>query len=152
MSLLTWSARTELERLRTDLDRLFGEFFEPAKRGSVSHRDPEPDVVIPKVDIYKKNGSVVIKAELPGIEKDSIDLTITQDTLTIHGEVRKDEEVKEEDYYSIERNYGTFTRTIPLSADVDHDKAKALYKNGVLEIILPKKAEAKPKETKIHVS
>lgn len=152
MSLVKWGSRTELERLRTDLDRLFGDFFEPAKKRTLSHRNPGPGVVIPKVDIYSKNGSVVVKAELPGIEKDSIDLTITQDALTIRGEVRKDEEVKEEDYYSIERNYGTLTRTIPLSADVDHDQAKALYRNGVLEIILPKKAEAKPKETKIHVN
>lgn len=152
MSFVKWSSRTELERLRTDLDRLFGEFFEPAKRGTLSHRHPESDVIIPKVDIYNKNGSVVIKAELPGIEKDSINLAITKDALTIQGQVRKDEEVKEDDYYSIERNYGTFTRTIPLSDDIDRDKAKAQYKNGVLEIILPKKAEAKPKEIKININ
>lgn len=94
----------------------------------------------------------MLKAELPGVEKDNIDLTITKDSITLKGEVKKEEEIKEEDYYSCEGSYGSFTRTIALPVEVDSGKAKATFKNGVLEIVLPKKEELKPKEIKIEVS
>ncbi len=139
----------ELENMRTDLERLFGDFFEPFPRSPFWLRRLETGMIVPKVDMYEKDGKLVVKAEIPGVDKENIELSITKDALTIKGEVKKEEEVKEKDYHLLERNYGSFNKTIPLTEDVDSDKAEATYKNGVLEIKLPRKKEAKPKEIKI---
>lgn len=152
MSIVKWSPMKELESMRRDIERLFEEFFEPAPRRRRLWSRLEPGVVVPNVDMYDRKNEIVVKAELPGIEKENIDLKITENNLTIKGELKKEEEVKEEDYYSRERTYGSFTRTIALPTEVDSSKAKATFKNGILEIILPKKEEAKPKEIKIEVS
>jgi HSP20 family protein len=143
----------ELEDMRRDMERLFEGFLEPSRR----HRRwwpkiSEPGIVVPNIDMYDRKNEIILKAELPGVEKDNIDLTITKDTITLKGEVKKEEEIKEEDYYSCERSYGSFTRTIALPVEVDSEKAKATFKNGVLEIILPKKEGSKPKEIKVEVS
>jgi HSP20 family protein len=153
MSIVKWSPYRELETMRRNLDKLFGEVFETTPR-----RDwplwpmLKPEIVVPNVDMYDKKDKIVVKAELPGMTKDHIDLTINEGSLTLKGEVKKEEEVKEEDYYSRERSYGSFTRTIALPAEVDKEKAKAKFKDGILEITLPKKEEAKPKEIKVDVS
>ncbi|MEW6409414.1 MAG: Hsp20/alpha crystallin family protein [Nitrospirota bacterium] len=101
--------------------------------------------------MYDKKDEIVVKVELPGIEKDQVDITLSEDTLTIKGEAKKEEEVKDEDYYRCERCYGSFSRTINLPARVQGDKSKATFKNGILEICLPKAEEAKPKEIKVEV-
>jgi HSP20 family protein len=105
----------------------------------------------PSIEVYDRKSEIVVKAELPGVAKDDIDLTITKDSITLKGEVKKEEEVKEEEYYSCERTFGSFARTVALPVDVDSEKAKATFTNGILEIVLPKKEEAKPKEIKIEV-
>ncbi|MDI6801589.1 MAG: Hsp20/alpha crystallin family protein [Thermodesulfovibrionales bacterium] len=151
MSIVKWSPLKELEEMRRDMDRLFEDFFAPVSRRRRWIR-PEAGVVVPNVEMYDRKNDIVLKAELPGISKEDIDLTITKDSLTLKGEIRKEEEVKEEDYYAAERSYGSFTRTIAMPVEVDAGKAKASFKNGVLEIVLPKKEEAKPKEIKIEVS
>lgn len=152
MSIVKWSPFRELETMRRDIERLFEEFFEPISRRRRWWPKLEPGVVVPNVDMYDRKNEIVVKAELPGVEKDNIDLKITDNNLTIKGELKKEEEVKEEDYYSCERSYGSFTRTIALPTEVDSSKAKATFKNGILEITLPKKEEAKPKEIKVEVS
>lgn len=150
MSIVKWSPFKELEDMRKDIERMFEEFFEPFPRRRRRWWSRE-GMVVPNIDVYDKKGEVVVKAELPGVEKDNIDITITKDTLTIKGEIKKDEEVKEEDYYAREISYGSFARTIALPMEVDSEKAKATFKNGILEIVLPKKEEAKPKEIKVEV-
>ncbi|MEW6675063.1 MAG: Hsp20/alpha crystallin family protein [Nitrospirota bacterium] len=152
MSIVKWSPFKELESMRRDMERLFEEFFEPAPRRRRLWPRFEPGVVVPNVDMYDRKNEIVVKAELPGVEKENIDLKITENNLTIKGEVKKEEEIKEEDYYSREMSYGSFTRTIALPSEVDSSKAKATFKNGILEITLPKKEEAKPKEIKVEVS
>lgn len=132
-----------------DSNRFFEDFFTSGSWSSLSPRCIETGVPVPKVDIFEKNGSLVVKADIPGVDKDTIDISITKDTLTIKGEVRKEAELKEENYYSLERRYGNFTRTIPITYAVDTDKAKENYENGVLEIVLPKKEKAKPKSIKV---
>ena len=109
-------------------------------------------MVVPKIDMYDRKDEVVVKAELPSVEKNDIDLTITKDSITITGEIKREEEVKEGNYYAAERSYGSFKRMIALPVEVESEKAKAAFKNGILEIVLPKKEEAKPKEIKIEVS
>jgi HSP20 family protein len=146
MSLVKWNPYREM-------DKLFGEFFETTpKRGWPLWLRLKPEIVVPDIDMYDRKTEIVVKAELPGMTKDHIDLTIHEGSLTLKGEVKKDEEVKEEDYYARERSYGGFTRTIALPAAVDEAKAKATFKDGILEITLPKKEEAKPKEIKVDVS
>lgn len=143
----------EMEGMRRDMERLFEEFFEPSARRRRWWPTPaEAGAIVPNINVYDRKNEIVLKAELPGVEKDNIALAITKDSITLKGESKKDEEVKEEDYYSREISYGSFARTISLPAEVDGEKAKASFKNGVLEVVLPKKEEAKPKEIKVQVS
>jgi HSP20 family protein len=105
----------------------------------------------PAVDLFEDKNEIVIKAELPGMEKENVEVKLTDHMLTIKGEKKKAEEVKEENYYRSERSYGSFIRTLELPADVHADKVKASFKNGVLEVRLPKTEEAKTKEVKVKV-
>ena len=104
----------------------------------------------PAVDIYENKDSLVIKAELPGIEQDKIDVSVQGDLLTIKGERKKESEVKEENYYRLERVSGSFQRSFTLPANVDATKISAAYKGGILELKVPKAEEAKPKQIKIN--
>ena len=94
----------------------------------------------------------MIRIDLPGIEKEQIDLSITKDTLTLKAEAKKEEEIKPEDYYVQERSFGTYIRTVQLPQNIDSAKANASFKNGVLEIIFPNKEEAKAAEIKVDIS
>ncbi len=105
----------------------------------------------PSLDMYEEKNDVVVKAELPGMTKDDIEIKLIDSTLTLKGEKKKEEEVKEKDYYRCEREYGSFLRTVELPAEVKTDGAKATFKDGVLEIRLPKSEEAKKKEIHVQV-
>lgn len=105
----------------------------------------------PAVDLFEEKDDIVVKAEIPGIDKDSINVNLSDHTLTIKGEKKKEEEVKEENYYRSERSYGSFVRTLELPKDVHADKVKATFKNGVLEVRMPKTEEAKAREIKVKV-
>ncbi len=89
--------------------------------------------------------------ELPGIEKEDIEVNISGNLLTVKGEKKKEGEIKEENYYRLERPYGSFSRTVELPKEVQIEQARASFKNGVLEIRLPKTEEAKKKEIKVRV-
>lgn len=112
---------------------------------------PELEEITPTVDIYEEAGDVVIKADLPGMKKENIDVNISGDTVTISGEKKKEEKVEKKNYYSIERSYGSFKRTFRMPAEVQADKAKANFKDGVLELRVPKTEEAKKKEKKVAI-
>lgn len=105
----------------------------------------------PAVDIYEKTDSVVVKAELPGVEKDQISVEVKDGILTLRGERKFERDVKEESYHRIERAYGSFLRSFSLPVSVDQDKVSARFKDGVLEVELPKKEKAKPKQIKVDV-
>jgi HSP20 family protein len=107
--------------------------------------------IVPTVDILENNGDIVVKAELPGVKKEDIDISLTDDTITISGEKKKEEEVKKKDYYRYESSYGSFCRTFSLPSEVQSDKAKTKMKDGVLEVRIPKTEEAKKKEVKVKV-
>ncbi len=109
------------------------------------------ELIAPVLDLYEEKDDIVVKAEIPGIDKDNIEVNLGDHTLTIKGEKKKEEETKEENYYRSERSYGAFLRTIELPKDVHADKVKATFKNGVLEVRLPKTEEAKAKEVKVKV-
>jgi HSP20 family protein len=104
----------------------------------------------PAVDIYEKEGSLVIKADVPGMKAEDIEISVNGDTVTISGERKEEKEVKEEDYYRAERSHGRFTRQLSLRAGVDTEKAVAEFKDGVVEVRLPLKNEAQKKTIEVR--
>ncbi len=103
----------------------------------------------PSIDMYEKEDSFIVRVELPGVNKDDVDISMTGDTLTIKGERKPPAEVKEEDYQCCEVCYGSFSRSITLSSAVDTDKIEASYGDGILELNLPKVKEAIPAKIQI---
>lgn len=137
-----------------EMDRLFDRFF--GRRFGYMWwpgiRWPEEmEVVYPSVDIFEDKDKVVVKAELPGIKKEELDVNITENTITISGEKKKEEKVKEKNFYRLERSRGAFRRSFTLPAGVQSTKAKAKFTDGVLEIRIPKTEEAKKKEVKVRI-
>jgi len=100
---------------------------------------------MPAVDVYDEQDDVVVKAETPGLSKEDRSVQVTNSTLTIKGEKKREEEVKEDNYYRCERSFGSFTRAVALPCDVKADQVKATFENGVLEVRMPKTEEAKKK-------
>ncbi|GBE04550.1 MAG TPA: Hsp20/alpha crystallin family protein [Nitrospirae bacterium] len=105
----------------------------------------------PSVDIFEEKDMVVVKSELPGMTKDDIAVNLGDGTITLSGEKKKEEKVEKNNYYRHERSYGSFSRTFTLPAEVQTDKAKASFKNGVLEVKIPKTEEARKKTKKIEI-
>ena len=103
----------------------------------------------PLVDVMDKKDKIIAKAELPGVDKKDIKITLSDNILTIRGERKEEQETKKEDYYCSERVQGNYSRTIALPVEVDSKKIKASFKNGVLEVILPKAEKVTPKEIEI---
>ncbi|PTL35259.1 molecular chaperone [Candidatus Methylomirabilis limnetica] len=106
----------------------------------------------PSVDIFETPDSIVMKAELPGVSRDNIDIQVQDNTLTLKGERKSEHEVKEENYLRVERSYGAFQRTFNLPTGVQQGKIRAVFKDGVLEVTMPKAEEAKPTQVKIDVT
>ncbi|HWO72073.1 MAG TPA: Hsp20/alpha crystallin family protein [Dehalococcoidia bacterium] len=106
----------------------------------------------PAIDVYEKDGSLVVKADVPGMKPEDIDVTISEDGLTISGQRQEEKEVKDKDYYRCERSYGSFVRQIALPAGADRDKAEARFKDGVLEVRLPLSEGAKHKKIEIQAT
>jgi HSP20 family protein len=106
---------------------------------------------MPSLDVYEEKDTVVVKAELPGMKKEDIEVNLAGENLTIKGEKKEDKEVKEDNYYRRERSYGSFLRTVALPCEVKSDEIKASFKDGVLEILLPKTEEAKKKAISVKI-
>lgn len=149
---LGWGLRPwgSLEELRREMDRLFddvvGRRALPGRREALEER-----VWAPTVDVFDKGNNLVVRAELPGVEKKDVKVTVEGDVLSIRGEKREEEKVKDENYYACEQCYGSFSRSIYLPVKVEPGKIKADFKNGILDITLPKAKEAKPQEIEIAV-
>jgi HSP20 family protein len=152
MSLVKWGPLKELEDMRREMDRLFYDFFPAQRRRQVWEGKPVSGLAVPNIEIYDRTNEIVFRAELPGVRKEDIDLSVTQDSLTLKGQLKRDEEVKPEALYASEICYGGFARTVTLPVEIDSGKAAATFKNGILELVLPKKEEAKSREIKIEVS
>lgn len=137
-----------------EIERFFEEFWKRpfSAFGSIMPRlRSEAEVVAPAVDIYEEGDDLVVKAELPGLNKEDIEVKITSDYISISGEKKREEKVEEKNYYRYERSYGSFSRTFRLPLDVQTEKAKAKFENGVLEVRIPKTEEAKTKERKLQI-
>jgi HSP20 family protein len=114
-------------------------------------RMPEVEEIVPSMDIFTEGDDVVVKTELPGMKKEDIDVSLTKDTITISGEKKEEEKVEKKDYYRFERSYGSFKRSFSLPSEVQTEKPSAKFKDGVLEIRIPKTEEAKKKEKKVMI-
>jgi HSP20 family protein len=132
-----WDPFTMLSELEAEVDRMFGQrlpAFLPLRR----HTGALGEGWAPSADVFEKNGEIVVKAELPGVEKDAIEVTVEKGSLVIKGERRAEEEVKEESFYRMERFTGSFFRRFPLPEGIDEDSITAEYHDGVLEVHVPK--------------
>jgi HSP20 family protein len=143
-----WDPLRDLSGIQDKMNQLFEDTFSRT-RG----RDEAlaKGMWTPAVDIYETEDSVVVKAELPGLEKDQIGVEIKDGILSLRGERKFEKEVKEENYHRIERSFGSFHRSFSLPTSVEQDRISARFKDGVLEVQLPKKAQAKPKQIKVDV-
>ena len=137
----------EFDELGRHFEDLFGRSFMPVALGRLPM---EQKAWIPAIEVFEKEDRFLVKADLPGIKEEDINISAVGDTLTIRGERKAESEVKEEDYYCCERSYGSFFRSIALPSHVEAEKIEASYENGVLEVSLPKIPAVKPK--KISVS
>lgn len=147
MAMIRWEPFRDLVQTQDRFNRLFTETLSRVfgdEGPSVSWR--------PAVDVYETDDTLVLKAELPGVDANDVDIRVEDGTLFLKGQRKFESEVKEEDYHRIERSYGTFTRTFALPNFVNSDQVKAEYKDGVLTLTMPKREEAKPKTIKIAVS
>ena len=135
-----------------DMDKWFAEsFLRPFTPFGLERMRAVAEAVIPAVDIFENNGDVILKAELPGIKKEDIEVTLNDGSITISGEKKKESEIKKKDYYKWESSYGSFCRSFALPAEVQKDKVKSTYKDGILEVRMPKTETAKKKEVKVKI-
>ena len=142
-NLIRWEPARDMMTLREAMDRLFDDAF--TRPLSLTGNGWS----MPAVDMYQTDNEIVVKAALPGIKADEVQINITGDVLTLKGEVKQQEDVKEKAYHIHEQRWGTFERTLVLPANVVADKAKADFENGILTITLPKAEEAKPRTINI---
>ncbi len=138
-AIIRWEPAREFTSLRDAMERLFDEAFTAPVRFA-------PDSFsVPAVDMYQTDSEVVVKAALPGVKAEDVQISVTGELLTIKGETKQKEERAEKTYHIRERRWGAFERCLGLPTDVVADKAKAEFENGVLTITLPKAEEVKPK-------
>jgi HSP20 family protein len=140
-----WDPFRNLSTLQEQVNRL----FETSYRGRGDNS--ALTTWAPAVDIYETENELVLKADLPDVDEKDLDIQIENNMLTIRGERKFDHEVKEDDYLRIERTYGAFSRSFSLPNTVNAEAIKAEYKNGVLRVELPKRAESKPRQVKVNV-
>ena len=151
MAIVRWEPFRDLMGLQERMNRLFDESFRGVGRGA----DDEWALGgswAPAVDIYRQDGNIVLKAELPGMDPKDVDIRVENNVLTLRGERKFDDNVQKENYHRVERAYGTFTRSFTLPNVVDTGSIKAEYRDGVLRLTLPTKEEAKPRQISISVT
>lgn len=149
MALIRWDPFQEMSALQESMNRLFSDVRAQAP---VRGEEIVQGAWIPAVDIFETNEAIVLKAELPGITAQDISVEVKDNTLTLKGEKKFEKEVKEENYHRVERSYGSFQRAFTLPGTIHQEKVKAKFKDGILEITLPKVEEAKPKQVKVEIS
>jgi HSP20 family protein len=153
-ALASWRPFMDLPRWESEMDRMMDEFFGRRLRPRwpfLAPRGAEEEFISPSVDVYEDKDDIVVKAEVPGLDKNDIEVKISDSEVTLKGEKKKEEKIDEENYYRCERSYGAFLRSVDLPIGVHADQAKASFKNGILEIRLPKSEEAKAKEIKVKI-
>jgi HSP20 family protein len=149
MSVIRWEPFRDLVSTQDRFNQLFNDTF---ARAFGDQQEVSPHTWVPPVDIYETGDSLVLQAELPGINPDEVEIRVEDSTLYLKGERKFEKEVKEESLHRVERSYGTFMRSFSLPSTIDSEKVKAEYDNGILTLTMPKREEAKPRTIKINVS
>lgn len=149
MSIVRWDPFRELQDMNERLNRMFG--------GSPLARDKDKDALVafdwaPSVDISESTEEYVIKAELPGVNKEDVKVAIEDGVVRIQGERKQEKEEKDKKFHRVERSYGSFMRTFALPVNIDETKVQAQFKDGVLAVRLPKSPIARPKALDVKVS
>ncbi len=147
MTMITrWDPFRELAQLQNRVNRLFQETSLGQDEGLTTTSS-----FVPPVDIYETEQNIVLKMEVPGVEQKDLDIRIENQTITIRGERKFEQEVKEDNFHRVERRYGSFQRSFSLPNTVNPEQVTADYESGVLKVTLAKRAEAKPKQIKVNV-
>lgn len=149
MNLVKWDPFRELEDVSKRLNRIFGQ--PPARTDAGNEMLALADWA-PSVDISETEAAYLIKGEIPGVKKDDVKITIQDGMLTIQGERKQEKEEKGKKFHRVECSYGSFMRSFRVPDDAEEDKVKAEFKDGMLNITLPKSAKAKPKAINVSVS
>jgi HSP20 family protein len=144
MAIIRWKPMDDVDRLRQEVDQLFGNFL--------SGTEPFFSRVYPAVNISERENNFYVRAELPGVKTDSLDISVVEGRLQIRGERKIDAAEQKTSYHRREREAGFFRRTIALPAKVDPGKVSASMKNGVLMVTLPKSEEAMPKKITVKAT
>jgi len=149
MSITRFDPIHELAHMQDRINRIFGE----------ADRNPGQDAVLnggdwlPPVDVYENDQhEVVLSAELPGVRREDLDIRVENNTLTLRGERKREQETSKENYHRVERSYGTFSRSFTLPSTVNTEKVNAEFKDGVLKVTLPAREDAKPRQIQVQVN
>src|SRR5215211_5568032 len=142
MALVRWDPIRELDSLQGDMNRLFDRFFEGRTNGTGRRW-------IPAMDLVETDDHLVLRGDLPGLSEDDVEIEIKDNVLTVSGERKSENEEKGEGYHRVERAFGSFSRSMTLPQGVDAEQVEAHFDSGVLEVRIPKPAEAKPTRVQI---
>lgn len=141
MSLVPWNPFKDMDNISREMANIFDRtpfgFFGKS--------------ISPRVDVFETNDDIVLKAEIPGVSKEDLNVYIDENSIRLSGQTKKDVEHKDENVYRTERFYGSFSRTIPLPVEVKSEQAKAEYKDGILSITVPKVESSKMKGRRIDI-
>ena len=145
MNLVTWDPYREISSIHNRFNRIFGGALTPRERDE----ELSLGAWIPPVDIVEEKERILLTAELPGFQEKDIDVQMEGNLLTLRGERKSEVEKEGRTFHRVERSYGQFFRSFTLPNNVDRDRIKAKFANGLLEVELPKREEARPKQIKI---
>src|SRR5579872_1488328 len=147
MSITRWDPFRNISTLQDQVNRLFESSVQAGRADNAAITSWAP-----AVDIYETENELVLKADLPGVSEKDIDVRVENSMLTVRGERQFESKVKEDNYLRVERTYGSFSRSFGLPNTVNTEAISAEYKNGVLTVQLPKRAESKPKQVKVNIN
>jgi HSP20 family protein len=148
--MVRWEPFHNLVTIQNRMNRIFDDAFRGQREGDTDDW-ALGGTWAPAVDIFEQGDSIVLKAELPGIDPKDVDIRVENNVLTLRGERKFEADVQRESCHRVERSYGSFSRSFTLPNVVDTEKIKADYRDGVLQVTLPQKEEAKPKQISIAV-
>jgi len=152
MALVRWDPVREIDSLQGEMNRLFSTFFDtPTTRAGNGSSPAATRRWIPAMDLVETGEHFVLKADLPGVSENDVNIEVENDVLTVSGERKTEHEEKHEGYYRLERATGAFSRSLTLPEGIDPESVTATFGNGVLEVRVPKPAEAKPRRVQIDV-
>jgi HSP20 family protein len=146
MALVRWDPTRDLDTLQTDVNRVFDAFFGDRAANGRARR------WVPAIDLVETDEHFVLKVDLPGLEKDDVEIEVKDGLLTVSGERKAEHQESKDGYHRIERAYGSFSRSLTLPQGVDADQVQADFNQGVLEVRVPKPAERKPHRVQIGAS